>query len=104
MSPASAADARARLGLARSYQRNNLFNELTVRENLALAIATASGRLRPGCFATPFPTRASPPPSPKPPPWSALRDLLDKRVDRCSYGARRQLEVASRSPPASASC
>ena len=32
-------DVRARAGLARSFQRNNLFGDLTVRENLALACA-----------------------------------------------------------------
>ena len=30
-------EARARLGLSRSYQKNNLFNGLTVGENLSLA-------------------------------------------------------------------
>ncbi len=37
-------DARARLGLARSFQRNNLFPDLSVRDNLALALAIAQGR------------------------------------------------------------
>ena len=32
-------DARARAGLTRSFQKNNLFMGLTVRENLALALA-----------------------------------------------------------------
>ena len=32
-------DVRARAGLARSFQRNNLFGDLTVRENLELACA-----------------------------------------------------------------
>src|SRR6185437_7251833 len=32
-------DARARAGLTRSFQKNNLFTDLTVRDNLALAIA-----------------------------------------------------------------
>ena len=50
-------DARARLGLARSYQKNNLFNELTVRENLGarrrhrdrrLDLAAARYARRPG--------------------------------------------------------
>ena len=36
-------DARARAGLARSFQRNNLFGDLTVRENLALACALRRG-------------------------------------------------------------
>ena len=36
-------DARARAGLARSFQRNNLFPGMTVRENLALACALKHG-------------------------------------------------------------
>lgn len=32
-------DGRARLGLTRSFQRNNLFNDLSVAENLAVAIS-----------------------------------------------------------------
>lgn len=38
-------DARARAGLARSFQRNNLFAEMTVRENLAIACAVRAGVL-----------------------------------------------------------
>ena len=36
-------DSRARAGLVRSFQRNNLFPDLTVRENLAIACALQSG-------------------------------------------------------------
>jgi branched-chain amino acid transport system ATP-binding protein len=39
-------DKRARAGLARSFQKNNLFLDLTVRENLALAIAIGERRGR----------------------------------------------------------
>ena len=35
--------ARARIGIARSFQRNSLFPELTVRDNLALACALRAG-------------------------------------------------------------
>ncbi|HEY8579024.1 MAG TPA: ATP-binding cassette domain-containing protein, partial [Beijerinckiaceae bacterium] len=35
--------ARARLGVGRSFQRNNLFLESTVRENLALALTVKRG-------------------------------------------------------------
>ena len=37
-------DARARLGLARSFQRNNLFPDLSVRDSLALALTIARGQ------------------------------------------------------------
>jgi branched-chain amino acid transport system ATP-binding protein len=39
-----APDARARRGLTRSFQRNNLFPDLTVRENLATAVTLGLGR------------------------------------------------------------
>lgn len=37
---------RAREGLSRSYQKNNLFEDLTVRENLQLAAAAGQGKAR----------------------------------------------------------
>jgi ABC-type branched-subunit amino acid transport system ATPase component len=86
-------DARARRGLARSYQKNNLFDDLTVRENLALAVATAVGAsawllhdtLADRQIADRIEEVAT---------LAGLRDLLAMRVSRVSYGARRQLEVA----------
>ena len=36
-------DARVRAGLARSFQHNNLFSDMTVRENLAAACAVHQG-------------------------------------------------------------
>jgi branched-chain amino acid transport system ATP-binding protein len=36
-------DARARAGLTRSFQKNNLFPNLTVRESLAVAAAIGAG-------------------------------------------------------------
>ncbi len=36
-------DARARAGLTRSFQKNNLFPHLTVLENLAIAVAIGAG-------------------------------------------------------------
>ena len=38
---------RARLGLARMYQRNELFDPLSARENVLLSIASAGGAYRP---------------------------------------------------------
>lgn len=85
-------EARAKRGLARSYQKNNLFTELTLKENLALAVATASGAS--GWFlhdtlndtdilAKVCDVAAK----------VGLSELLDHPVDAVSYGARRQLEV-----------
>lgn len=85
-------EARARMGLARSYQKNNLFNGLTIRENLELAGARALGLSRHLLRDTHRDPR--------------LRDLveevaeqvgltsrLEETVEHSSYGNRRQLEV-----------
>jgi branched-chain amino acid transport system ATP-binding protein len=86
-------DARARLGLARSYQKNNLFNELTVRDNLALAVAAANGAsawfLR-DTLADPNIADAIAEVAAR----TGLSDALAVPVNAISYGARRQLEVA----------
>ena len=85
-------DARARAGIARSFQRNNLFDGLTVRENLLTAITLSSG------IGHVF--------------WRALKkyprlreraetiaqsvgvtDHLDAPVNGLSYGLQRQLEI-----------
>jgi ABC-type branched-subunit amino acid transport system ATPase component len=87
-----APDARVRAGLARSYQHNNLFPEMTVRENLAAARAVHEGRApvfwRPlGNFGDIL---------------RAAEDLarrinvaehLDTPVRQLSYGTQRQVEV-----------
>jgi branched-chain amino acid transport system ATP-binding protein len=64
--------AVARRGLSRSFQRNNLFPSLAVRENLRLAAAAG----RPGT-------------------WDLLGRVgrLDEPAGRLSYGEQRQLEV-----------
>jgi branched-chain amino acid transport system ATP-binding protein len=85
-------EARANMGLARSYQKNNLFNDLTIRENLALAVATATGAagwlgrdtLADRAIAGRIEEVAD---------QVSLTNLLDQPVDSVSYGARRQLEV-----------
>jgi ABC-type branched-subunit amino acid transport system ATPase component len=81
---------RARQGIARMYQRNELFAPLTARENVALAVAARAGPYRP--------FRA--------PPRSEYRaaDALLERVGLAgretaparalSHGERRQLELA----------
>jgi branched-chain amino acid transport system ATP-binding protein len=85
-------DRRARAGLARSFQRNNLFSGLTVGENLALACAL---KQRIGHV---FWRRAA--------GFTALRaeaeehaerlglaDRIGERVGRLGYGTQRQLEI-----------
>jgi branched-chain amino acid transport system ATP-binding protein len=81
---------RARRGVARMYQRNELFAPLSARENVALAVAARAGPYRP--FGSP--------------PRSE-RDAADAVLDRVglggrervparalSHGERRQLELA----------
>ena len=85
-------DARARLGLARSYQRNNLFSGLSVRDNLCLAAATAQGRAA-ALFRD---TLDDPAVSETVQAVAAqvdLTELLSHMVDSIPYGARRKLEL-----------
>ena len=85
-------DARARRGMARSYQKNNLFSGLTVRENLSLSAACAQGKaktvamdsLRDTGVAETVREMAS---------LVGLTELLETSADSISYGARRRLEV-----------
>ena len=84
--------ARARRGLSRSYQKNTLFDALTIRENLGLAAAVQAGvavsllrdsladaRVREIVAEVAEQTQLVP--------------YLDQRVIEVSYGIRRQLEV-----------
>jgi branched-chain amino acid transport system ATP-binding protein len=86
-------DARARAGLTRSFQKNNLFADFTVRENLALA--TAIGERRGGTVWRRFDRL----------PGLAgsvadmarrmrLAAVLDHPVKALPYGTQRQLELA----------
>jgi len=85
-------EARAALGLSRSYQKNNLFDGLTIGENLALAAAAAMGlsgslvhdsRHDPSLQQLVSKVAAQ----------VNLVELLDQPVRNVSYGNRRQLEV-----------
>ena len=85
-------DARARAGLARSFQANTLFAGLTVRENLALAFAIGEG------WAPVFWRRFSAIPGQRRQAEELaarlhLADLLDRRAEALPYGAQRQLEI-----------
>lgn len=85
-------DARARAGLARSFQRNNPFLDLTVRENLAVAATIGAGRgarfwhrfdKLPGMAARAEALARQ----------VRLGDRLDESVRALPYGALRQLEM-----------
>jgi branched-chain amino acid transport system ATP-binding protein len=86
-------DARARAGLARSFQRNNLFLDMTVAETLATAAAIGAGWSRrfwrPFSGATELHERASAIAE-----QVGLADRLDEQVRHLSYGNQRQLEIA----------
>jgi branched-chain amino acid transport system ATP-binding protein len=86
-------DARARAGLARSFQRNNLFLDMTVAESLATAAAVKAGwsrrAWRPFAAAAPLHDMAADIAE-----RVGLADLLDRPVRHLSYGNQRQLEIA----------
>jgi branched-chain amino acid transport system ATP-binding protein len=80
----------ARRGLARMYQRNELFDPLSARDNLALAIAASAGPYRPF---------TSPPAADRATSQELLERVgLEGRGDiqarALSHGERRQLELA----------
>ena len=86
-------DRRARLGLARSFQRNNLFTDLTVRENLCIACAIAHrvSHVAWRAFAHHREVHES---AEARAVALGLGDVLDAAVRHLSYGTQRQLEIA----------
>lgn len=83
---------RARAGMSRSYQKNNLFEDLTVRENLTLAAAAAQGKsawIMKDSFLDAGVAQAAEETAER----VRLADMLDAPVQEASYGARRQLEI-----------
>ncbi len=85
-------DKRARLGMTRSYQKNNLFEDLTIRENLTLAAMIAQGRtgslIRPQHAAPEVADCVA-----EVAVQVSLDRILDKPVRGASYGDRRRLEI-----------
>lgn len=84
--------ARARLGLGRTYQISNLFGELTVFENLFLGIqAQSPGKFT---FLAPAVTRKKVVDEVEAAIelWD-LKDVRDSQVKYLSYGQQRQIEV-----------
>jgi branched-chain amino acid transport system ATP-binding protein len=85
--------SRARIGMARSFQRNNVFPDFTVGDNLVLACALRAGSTpifwRPmkrlsGAHAQAREIATQ----------VGLDDTFDTAVRNISYGSQRQLEVA----------
>jgi ABC-type branched-subunit amino acid transport system ATPase component len=85
-------EARARMGLARSYQKNCLFDGLTVEENLALAATAALGQCG-RLVRDPLSNRRVRSEVNAVAEQVGLAALLDLPVAHCSYGTRRRLEV-----------
>ena len=83
---------RARRGLSRSYQKNNLFEALTIRENLMLA-ASAGQNKTSWMIKDSFEDTNVRETVEEVAERVALQDMLDAPVKSASYGNRRQLEV-----------
>lgn len=84
--------ARARRGLSRSYQKNTLFDGLSVADNLALATSVTTGNamtLRRDSLTQPEVREIVAEVAHQ----VNLLPYLDARVSEISYGVRRQLEV-----------
>jgi branched-chain amino acid transport system ATP-binding protein len=85
-------DARARAGLTRSFQKNNLFPDLTVQESLAVAVAIGSGSGR--NFWRPFArSRECYRHATEIAERIRLIPYLDTIVGTLPYGTQRQLEI-----------
>ena len=85
-------DARARAGLARSFQRNSLFDELSVRDNLVTAAALSLGLGH--VFWKPLKKHAHLyEKSEEIAEALGLTEVLDVAAGALSYGLQRQLEV-----------
>ncbi len=83
---------RARLGLARSFQKNNLFPRLSVLQNLLLAQLAKSGGAQ--CFWRRLSRFAGPRRRAEAiAEQVGLASQLDAPVAALSYGAQRQLEI-----------
>jgi branched-chain amino acid transport system ATP-binding protein len=85
--------SRARIGIARSFQRNNLFPDFTVRDTLALACALRDGTAR--VFWRPMSgLKAASAEAGDIAAQVGLTESLGTVVRQLSYGSQRQLEVA----------
>ncbi len=90
---AAVPEARAQLGIGRTFQKNNLFRGLTMRENVRLALQAK----RRGWYRALRATAADRSQRAEADDILAqvrLTDDLDRPVSSLSYGEQRQLEVA----------
>jgi len=85
-------DARARLGLGRSFQKNNLFAALTVRENLVLA-ALLQQRVAHNAWRNLRRFKRVQEAAEQGATLLGLQDDLNTVVRHLSYGTQRQLEI-----------
>ncbi|WBU53220.1 ABC transporter ATP-binding protein [Paracoccus sp. SCSIO 75233] len=85
------ADARARAGLGRGFQRTSLFDGFSLRENLILAAASAAGRTGPG--RDPLRDAALEAKAREAARLTHLSDL-DRPVAAADHGTRRRLDLA----------
>ena len=87
-----APDRRARRGLARAFQRNSCFADMTVGENLAVAVAVASGltwsMIRPLSGRSALHARVR-----EVAEAVGVADVLATPVAVLGYGTQRQLEI-----------
>jgi ABC-type branched-subunit amino acid transport system ATPase component len=85
--------ARARIGIARSFQRNSLFPDLSVRDNIVLACALRAG-LAPLFWRPMSALTATHAEADAIAALVGLADLCALPVRAISHGSQRQLEVA----------
>ena len=85
-------DRRARAGLARSFQRNNLFRRLTVGENVALACALKQ-RIGHVFWRRAAGFKALREEAEEHVARLGLADRLHEQVTNLGYGSQRQLEI-----------
>ena len=88
----TAPHVRVRAGIARSFQRNNLFAEMTVRENLTVACALQQG-ITPIAWRSLHRFRELKQQIENRVESLGLSTHIDQRAGQLSYGTQRQLEI-----------
>ena len=86
-------EERCQLGIGRTFQKNNLFRALSVRENVRLALQSKRGHWY-ECLRTTSSNRKLMAEADDVLAQVRLTDGLDRAVSTLSYGEQRQLEIA----------